>query len=331
MIKKQTSPKARTTKTAKKSLVPSATIELITPEIAKQYLKMNTMNRKINQASVNRIAQSMTNGKFVLTSSGIGFDRNNVMTDGQKRCTSVIKSGVPVWMVVVRNLDPIARVVCDTNDVRTPAHSIQMLGLGAVEEKVRGKETRKDYSKLLASVSAYIILHQTNRFGYIQSFGKHVTNDEITAFVNKNYDELMESVQYVSNMVKDRKYVQTSHLFFVYQMHKFFNKKRITQFINIVCNNEMSENPATCPATKLRDTLQANAIKKGVKFGTKDLISLMIEASNKFMNNIDMKPNRKLSGRPNGSNLINVQFSGDLNEKAIKFFNSVEHDKKVIA
>lgn len=330
MIKKQVSPKSKTLK-GSKNTNPTQKLELITPEIAQQYLKMNTMNRKLNFAAVSRIAQSITNGKFVTTNIGIGFDKNGVLTDGQTRLNAIVRANKSVKMFVARGLDPMARIVCDTNSVRTPAHSLQMLGLGIVEGKVRGKTTKKDYSKLLSSVSAYIILHQTNRFDHIQAFGKFVTNDEITAFVEKNYEELMESVQYVSNLVKDRKYVQTSHLFFVYQMHKFFNKKRITQFINIVCGNEVSENPATCPATKLRDTLQANAIKKGTKFQTKDLIGLMIEASNKFMNNIEMKANRKLSGRPNGSNLINVQFSGDLNEKAIKFFNSVEHDKKVIA
>jgi hypothetical protein len=314
-------------RTYKSKKVRTANFELITPKIAEDFLKMNTQNRKVSIPAVNRLAQSMINGQFVTTNIGIGIDTNNVLTDGQQRLCAIIKANIPVELLVVRNLEPKARLVVDTGITRSFANSLQMMGLGIIT--VKGK--KKDYTKLLASVSAYIILHQTNRFNSVQAFGNLITNDEIVAFVQKNEQELMESVQYVTNLSKDCRYVQDSHLFFVYQMHKFFNKKRITQFMNIVCGNEVSENQETCPATKLRDVLQANAIKKfGTKFNTKDLLGLMIDASNKFMKNIEMKPNKKLTGRPNGSNLINVQFCGDLNDKAINFFNTVEHDKKII-
>jgi hypothetical protein len=307
--------------------VRTASFEIITPEIAKEMLKLNTQNRKICQPTVNRIAQSILNGQFVTTNIGVGFDINNVMTDGQQRLSGIIKANAPVEMLVVRNLDPQARLVVDTGRKRSHANSLQMMGLGI--KNTNGK--KQDYTKQLASVSAYIILHQTNRFQHLQAFGNHITNDEVVAFVEKNYDELMESAQFVTSLTKSRKYVQDSHMMFVYQMHKFFNKKRITQFINIVCSNEISQNQSTCPATKLRDILQANAIKRmGAKFTTKDLICLVIEASNKFMNNVEMKPNRKLSGRPNGSNIINVQFSGDLNDKAKNFFNTVEQHVEIV-
>jgi hypothetical protein len=311
-----------------KQKVRTVAFELITPQRATELLSLNTQNRKICHSTVNRIAQSMVNGSFVTTNVGVGIDTNNVLTDGQQRLSAIVKSNVPVEMIVARNLDPKARLVVDTGRKRSHANSLQMMNLGLKEAK--GK--KRDYSKLLASVSAYIILHQTNRFNNIQAFGNIITNDEIVDFVQKNEDELMESVLYVTGLSKNCKYAQDTHLFFVYQMHKFFNKRRITQFINIVCGNEVAQNPTTCPATKLRDVLQENAMKKfGLKFKTKDLLGLMIDASNKFMKNVEMKPRKKLVGRPNGSNLINVQFSGDLNEKALNFFNTVTHDTKIIA
>ena len=302
--------------------------ELITPQRATELLTLNTQNRRICPLTVNRIAQSIVNGSFVTTNVGVGIDFNNVLTDGQQRLSAIVKSNTPVEMIVARNLDPKARLVVDTGRKRSHANSLQMMQLGLKETKGR----KKDYSKLLASVSAYIILHQTNRFNNIQAFGNIITHDESVDFVQKNEQELMESVTYLTGLTKNCKYVQDTHLFFVYQMHKFFNKRRITQFINIVCGNEVAENPVTCPATKLRDVLQENAIKKfGTKFNTKDLLGLVIDASNKFMKNVEMKPRKKLVGRPNGSNLINVQFSGDLNEKATNFFNTVAHDTKVIS
>jgi hypothetical protein len=325
---KKTTSVEKTKRTYNRKKVRSVAFELITPQRATELLTLNTQNRKICPVTVNRIAQSIVNGSFVTTNVGVGIDTNNVLTDGQQRLSAVIKSNIAVEMIVAKNLDPKARLVVDTGRKRSHANSLQMMNLASKD--IKGK--KKDFSKLLASVSAYIILHQTNRFNNIQAFGNIITNDELVDFVDKNHDELLESALFVTNLSKNCKYVQNTHLLFVYQMHKFFNKKRITQFINIVCGNEVAQNPLTCPATKLRDVLQQNAIKKfGTKFNTKDLLGLMIDASNKFMKNVEMKPNKKLVGRPNGSNLINVQFSGDLNEKATSFFNTVEHDKKVIA
>lgn len=324
---KNTTSVEKSKRTYNRKKVRSVAFELITPQRAKELLALNTQNRKISQPTVNRIAQSIVNGTFVTTNVGVGIDTNNVLTDGQQRLSAVVKANMAVEMIVAKNLDPMARLVVDTGVKRSHANSLQMMNLGIETIKNR----KKDHSKLLASVSAYIILHQTNRFNKVSAFGTVLTNDEIVAFVEKNYDELMESVHDVLAMKKQCTYVQTTHLLFVYQMHKFFNKSRIKNFIDIVCGNKVSENQATCPATKLRDTLQANANKKfGTKLKTTELIGLVIDASNKFMKKVEMKPNRKLTGRPNGSNLINIQFSGELNEKATKFFNSVELDKKIV-
>jgi hypothetical protein len=304
----------------------TVTVEMVTPTMAKELLKMNTMNRRINQPMVTKIANSIISGKYITTNMGVGIDRNGVLTDGQQRLSAIIKANIPVEIIIARNLDPRARLVVDTGSKRTHSNSLQMMGLGV--EQI-GKRT-KDYTKLLSSVSAYIILHKTSRFNMIQAFGHVITNDEVVDFVNKNEIELMTSVKTVCEITKDCKYVQKPHLFFVYQMHKFFNKRRITQFMNILCGIENSDIPEKCPSTKLRVILQANAMKKtGTKLTTKDLLGLMIDASNKFMQNLEMKPNSKLTGRLNGVNIINVQITGEINEKAKNFFSAVNQPKKL--
>lgn len=295
-------------------------IEKVTPLMAKKYLESNTKNRVIKPLHVKRMAQSMVNGDFLLTNMGIGFDTNGVLTDGQQRLHAVIKANVPVQMLVLRNLNPKARLVVDTGVIRTHSNSLQMSGLGKL---ILPNGKTKDVSKLLASVSAYIILHQTNRFKMIQAFGNVITNDEIVDFVSDNEAELMDSVKIVLDIVDNCEYVTKAHMFFIYQMHKFFNNGKITDFINIVCGNKNSANPDTCPATKLRNELRKNNAKKfGTKFNTKDLLGLTIDASNKYMKGQEMKANRKLIGRPNGAEILGVQFSGELTDEATKFFNS---------
>lgn len=300
----------------KRATTPTVKRVFVTPEMAKEMLKFNTMNRQISLAHVNRLAQSITNGTFIENNIGIGFDKNNVLTDGQQRLTAIIKANKGVWLTVYRNLQPEARLVVDTGRKRSHSDSLQMMGLGV---ETNGKKT-KSYSKLLASVSAYIILHQTNQFSKIQAFGNIITNDEIVEFVKNNEDELLSSAKTVLKITKDCSYVQDTHMFFVFQMHKFFNQKRIVEFINIVCGKELSDNPDNCPATKLRSILLKNATRKfGTKFNTKDLLGLVIDASNKFMARIETK---RIIGRPNGVELINVKLVGEMNDKAMTFFNS---------
>ena len=327
-IKQKISPK-RKTRLENRKTEAKMTLELVTPERAKYFLSLNTENRSKSEPKANRIAQSIIDGKFILTNNAIGIDVNDVMTDGQTRCMAIVKAGIPVYSWVATGLDPQARLVVDTNRIRSHANSLQMLSL-CKDFKSNGK-VKKDYSKLLAQVSDYIILHQRNKFNKVTGFGNEITNDELVSFVKEREEELMTSARFVTKMTKDSSYVQDSHMLFIYQMHKFFNNKRISDFIDIVCGNQISETPETCPANKLKIVLQENAIKKfGTKFNTKELLGLVIDASNKFMKRIEMKPKAKLNGRPNDANLVNVQFCGDFNEKAIQFFNSITDNKEII-
>ena len=201
------------------------------------------------------------------------------------------------------------------------ANSVDMYGLSKVEGD------KKNYSKLFASVSAYIILHTSNRFKCIQAFGQHLSNEDIVTFVEQNKDELSDSIGKISKLKNEssKTYVTDSHSFFVYQMHKLFDQEKITDFVNIVYGNKIANNPDTCPATKLKNSLMANSVRKfGTKYNTKDLLGLWIDASNKFMAGLEMKPKARLIGRPNNSELINVKFAGELNEKAVNFFNSAK-------
>lgn len=302
-----------------KAKTPKSKLTFITPTMAKEMLKLNTKNRTISQASVVKFAKLITEGRFIITNQGIGIDVNNVLADGQHRLHAIIKANKGVNMFVMTDLEPKSRLVVDVQTVRTPANSLDVYGLS----KVAGD--KKNYSKLLASVSAYIILHNNNNFKAVQAFGKYLSNEDIVNFVNTNHSELLNSVKTVLSLSNDssKKYVTDSHAFFIYQMHKFFNKERISNFIDIVYGNKISETPDTCPATKLKNALIKNSvIKFGTKFNTKDLLGLWIDASNKYMAGEEMKAKARLTGRPNSAALVNVKFSGELNDEAVKFFNS---------
>ena len=78
--------------------------ELITPEMAKEYLNKNTSNRKLRGKHLERLTRDMVNNNYLITHQGIAVSDHNVLIDGQHRLSAIIESGQPQWMLVTTGL-----------------------------------------------------------------------------------------------------------------------------------------------------------------------------------------------------------------------------------
>jgi len=78
---------------------------LVTVDVAKLYLAMNTENRPINKGQVKLLSMQMRAGKFTLTTDAIGISRTGRLVNGQHRLAAVVDSGVPCLMLVAEGLD----------------------------------------------------------------------------------------------------------------------------------------------------------------------------------------------------------------------------------
>lgn len=102
------------------------TVENITPEIAKNYLAMNCdNNRRIQQRRVDVYAEMMKAGEWKLNGEGIHFDSNGHLLNGQHRLSAIVKSGVTVQMLVVKN----AEGPFDRGQTRSTSQALGMAGL----------------------------------------------------------------------------------------------------------------------------------------------------------------------------------------------------------
>ena len=77
---------------------------LVTPELAKYWLKKNRSNRPIRPTQVHRLAQLIRDGKWVLTPDAVGFDVNDNLTNAQHRLAAVVQSGIAVEMFLCTDL-----------------------------------------------------------------------------------------------------------------------------------------------------------------------------------------------------------------------------------
>ena len=96
----------------------SVTIETVTPEMAKQFLRCSNRNRRIDPRLVDMIARDIRNGKWEVTNQGVGFDKNGEFKDGHHRCLGIIKANTPVQMMVARGMEPTAVLAIDRGNTR---------------------------------------------------------------------------------------------------------------------------------------------------------------------------------------------------------------------
>lgn len=85
----------------------------ITPQLAVEWLKSNTGNRRLSEPVVEAYASDMRAGAWKLTHQGIAFDASGRLIDGQHRLQAIVKAGFPVTMAVTRGLSASAQEVVD--------------------------------------------------------------------------------------------------------------------------------------------------------------------------------------------------------------------------
>jgi hypothetical protein len=148
--------------------------EEITPDRAAEYLIRNAAGRNLSQTSVNNYARDMANGRWRLTHQGIAFDKDGGLRDGQHRLAAIVRAGVPIKMLVVKDIDGESFGVMDSGRNRTMADRFQIQGL-------------KD-SVQLAAVARRAALWQA---GFPWGRKLSPTKEEVAQMVDDNPDLLM--------------------------------------------------------------------------------------------------------------------------------------------
>lgn len=105
-----------------------ATIEIINPAKAAEYLKYNKLNRTLSNIMVNKYAQAMQNNQFMVTGDSIKFDKEGILLDGQHRLQAIIKSGTTHQILVVRGLTNDSFACMDIGKKRNCADSLSIKG-----------------------------------------------------------------------------------------------------------------------------------------------------------------------------------------------------------
>ena len=103
-------------------------IETVTPQIAREWLKNNTANRPISQTTIDKYVREMRTGHWHNDGSPIRFSKTGRLLDGQHRLHAVTISLTNIEAVVMRGLEDEAFKTMDTGKSRGWADILGIAG-----------------------------------------------------------------------------------------------------------------------------------------------------------------------------------------------------------
>jgi len=108
---------------------PSYRLEIITPQVAFDWLENRASNRDISESWVRALAQAiLTPGAWKLTHQGIAFDQDGRLIDGEHRLWAIVRAGKSVPMFVARGISMESREGMDKGRKRTLRDDLAIIG-----------------------------------------------------------------------------------------------------------------------------------------------------------------------------------------------------------
>jgi len=101
---------------------------VITPQMAKNMLTRNKNNRNLSMRTVENYAKDMRAGHWQVNGESIKIGKDGSLLDGQHRLSAVIKSGIPVPLVLIEDIDNDSFFTIDTGKKRTAGQIAQISG-----------------------------------------------------------------------------------------------------------------------------------------------------------------------------------------------------------
>lgn len=101
-------------------------VALVTPEMAKDWLLKNEVNRKLRPGFVEFLASEIKRGCFQLTHQGIAFDEHNKLIDGQHRLYAIVQANQAVEMMITFDVPSYKFNILDTGIARTASDILKI-------------------------------------------------------------------------------------------------------------------------------------------------------------------------------------------------------------
>jgi hypothetical protein len=145
---------------------------LVTPRLAKRWLKLNTVNRPLNKRTVLEYARRMKDGEWMLNGESIIFTTNG-LGNGQHRLSAVCEYNSPVWFDVRFGVNPNAFSTIDNGRSRRAGDILAIKGIPNYQTVAGAAQKIFNLQKGLAGTSGINI-------------DRRLSNKQVLEFVEEN-------------------------------------------------------------------------------------------------------------------------------------------------
>jgi hypothetical protein len=223
----------RRTNEGETTMAMKTTLEIITPERAREYLGRNLNNRRIRKPSVACLARAIRQDEWQLTHQGIAFNCDGSLIDGQHRLLAIIEANKAVPMYVTRGAPKDTVRVIDAGTIRDDTDAANVSGLPEV--------TRNQ-----------VAIARRMKGGADFQFNLKFTRGEMLDFIREH----LAAIQFAS--VGGGGHTNSVVRSVVGRAWYSVNRDRLRQFMEVLASGEM-EGKADLAAISLRDQIIKSA------------------------------------------------------------------------
>lgn len=222
-------------------VVVKVTHELVTPEIADEWLKLNTRNRMLDDRLVKSLAKKMKKNHWMFNGDTIRFSKkfkqedgsvSEVLMDGQNRLNAIIASGKSLHCLVIRGLNPDSFATMDDGRKRSASDILSIAGI---------EEPRKK-----AGIAKTAILIANGYYGSTKGGGDRSAtpgNLEVLDFVRAHDNALQEAIEVANDVKRDFPYIDFKMLSSMYYVFGKHGKTEAKEFYKELRMNKKAETP----------------------------------------------------------------------------------------
>lgn len=269
---------------------PEATVMEVGPDLAEKWLTRNLAhednrrsksNRPIREGRVDRYANMMSQGRWILTPDAIAFDTDGRLTNGQHRLRAIVDSGETEKLLVAWNVPTDSFKYTDSGIKRTAG---DVLAIEGFPDPIH-----------LGAAARLVLLHRKGELSKLDTY-ENAQNYEILATTETAMPRLYESsVKFISNLRGvEGDYegkARRSFLTFVHFLYSgTYGEPKVNQFIRKVVfgddTPDWAGNPSANPAQKMHN--KYNSVGDSLMAKEQEM-AFLIKSANAFFLGNDMK------------------------------------------
>lgn len=253
-------------------------VETIDAEIAREWLKLNVINRTIRKGKFTQFKSDLLNGRWRESlGDPIRFDVEGNLCDGQHRLAALIavdqeQPGITLTVPVVRGIPVEDKVAIDTGTSRTAGDQLKIAGY---------KNTNH-----LAMAAKWSLFWERRQM-YTDANVRNVSHGDILDYVEE-HPELSDLTQHVANRWKSKIDMPPGYIVTGYKILREIDERVADEFFEKVAEGFGLEKGS--PILKLRQVLNTQA-KLRVSLPGEIWLSLLFRTWNAYREN---KPLRAL-------------------------------------